>query len=291
MFEGTITALVTPYREGKVDTKALRDLAEWQIQSGIHGLVVCGSTGEAANLSQEEKLVATREVVEQAKGRVPVIAGTGTNNTATTVALTQAAAKIKVDGVLVVTPYYVKPTQAGMIEHFKQVAAVGVPVIVYNVPGRTGISLTPDTVEKLCQIDKIAGMKEASGDLKLDAQMIRAARNRLRMLSGDDFTYLPFLSIGGVGCISVVSNVIPREMADLFNRFKAKDLEGAASTQLKYLPLMEAMFVESNPIPAKAALAMMGRISWEIRLPLTPLSASLRPQVEKILSETGLRVS
>lgn len=288
MFQGTLTALVTPFRAGAVDTTALRDLAEWQIGSGIHGLVVCGSTGEAANLTLEEKLLAIRTVVEQTRGRVPVVAGTGTNNTRSTVELTQAVAKVGVEAVLVVTPYYVKPTQAGLVEHYRQVAAVGVPVIAYNVPGRTGVSLTPETVEKLASVERIVGLKEATGDLKLDALMVRAAGSRLVLLSGDDFTYLPFLAVGGAGCISVASNVAPVEMVALYQHFAAGDHARAQELHLRLLPLMEALFLESNPIPVKAALSILGRIGPEIRLPLTPLSAKFKPQLEEAMAAAGV---
>jgi 4-hydroxy-tetrahydrodipicolinate synthase len=197
-------------------------------------------------------------------------------------------AALKVDAVLVVTPYYVKPTPAGLIEHYRQVAAVGVPVVAYNVPGRTGISMTADTVATLAGIQGLAALKEASGDLKLDGQMIRAAAGRLVLLSGDDFTYLPLLAVGGGGCISVVSNVAPRQTADLYNRWTRGDRAGALEVHQKLLPLMEALFLESNPIPVKAALAMMGKVGWEIRLPLTPLSESLRPRLAQVLDQTGV---
>ncbi len=287
MFTGTLTALVTPFRDGRIDERALRELCEWQIGEGIHGLVVCGSTGEAAALSTQEKVLATRIVVEQARKRVPVVAGSGTNSTATTVELTRALGEAKPDAVLVVTPYYVKPTQAGLVEHYRAVAEVGLPVVAYNVPGRTGVSMTSDTVAKLAGIRGLVALKEASADLKLDAAMARVC-GEMALLSGDDFTYLPFLAVGGRGCISVASNVMPRRMVELYQRFCKNDLAGARDIQLELLPLMEALFLESNPIPVKAALWRMGKIQPEIRAPLTWLAQDKQPKLFAAMAELGL---
>ncbi len=289
MIHGTITALITPFRDGRLDLPALRQLTEWQIVSGIHGLVACGTTGEASSLTGEERLQVVRAVVEQARGRVPVIAGTGTNNTRQSVELTERVRELKVDGVLVVTPYYVKPTQKGILDHVRAVAEVGLPVTVYNVPGRTGVSLTAESVSALCQIPNVAALKEASGDLKLDGYIVRAAASRIAILSGDDFTYLPLLAIGGHGCISVLSNVAPRDMAELYNRFTASDVSAAQALHLKLLPLAQALFAESSPIPVKAAAAMLGLCTGEVRLPLTELSETLRPQLKAALVELGLK--
>jgi 4-hydroxy-tetrahydrodipicolinate synthase len=287
-FQGTLTALVTPFRDDRVDVRALQALAEWQVAQGIHGLVVCGSTGEAANLTLPERQEAVAAVQAAVRGRVPVIAGAGTNNTRGTLDLILAMKELRVDGVLVVTPYYVKPTQAGLLEHFRAAAALGVPVVAYNVPGRTGVSMSADTVGALSQIPGVVALKEASADLKLDASMIRAAGGRLGLLSGDDFTYLPLLAVGGQGCISVMSNLAPREMADLYRAWEGGEIGRARELQLRLLPVMETLFLESNPIPVKAALAMLGRISGEIRLPLTPLSEGARPKLERALREAGL---
>lgn len=287
MFCGTFTALVTPFREGRLDEPALRELCEWQIAEGIHGLVVCGSTGEAAALSTEEKVLATRIVVAQARKRVPVIAGSGTHSTASTIELTRALREAGPDAVLVVTPYYVKPTQAGLVEHYRAVAAVGLPVVAYNVPGRTGVSLTADTIGKLAGIRGLVALKEASADLKLDALAARVCGD-MALLSGDDFTYLPFLSVGGRGCISVASNVSPRRMAELYRRFDSGDLAGAREIQLGLLPLMEALFLESNPIPVKAALWRMGKIQPEIRSPLTWMAPDQQPKLFAAMASLGL---
>jgi len=288
MFEGTWTALVTPFRKNQVDVEALRTLVARQIQAGIHGLVACGTTGEAAAMSPEERLLVVQHVAEEAKGKVPVVAGTGTNNTRLSVDMTRKVAEMKVDGVLVVTPYYVKPPQRGLLEHYRQIAQVGLPIVAYNVPGRTGVSMTPETVGDLAKMDKVVALKEASGDLSLAGFMLLAAGEDLAILSGDDFTYLPLLAIGGRGCISVVSNVAPRETAQLFNCWKAGQVKQAQKIHAQLLPLIKALFVESNPIPVKAALALMGLCSWEIRTPLVSLSEELRPKLEKILSDFGV---
>jgi len=291
MFEGTLTALITPFQDGQPDIDCLRDLVERQIEAGIHGLVACGTTGEAAAMTPEENLLVIRHVAEQAKGRVPVVAGTGTNNTRASVEMTRRAASLKVDGVLVVTPYYVKPPQRGLIEHFRQVAAVGPKVIAYNVPSRTGVSLTAETVGELARLENVVALKEASADLGLDGKMIRAAGDGLNIMSGDDFTYLPQLSIGGKGAISVTSNVAPREMADLYSLFTAGQVEQAREIHLKLLPLMFALFLESNPIPVKAAMAMLGLCPDEIRTPLAPLAEQHRPQLQQALADCGIQGS
>ncbi len=288
MFQGVLTALVTPFKDGALDETALRELVERQIAAGIHGQVVCGTTGEAAAMTVEERLAAMRIVVDQVAGRVPVVAGTGTNATAASVEMTRAAAELGVDGALVVTPYYVKPPQRGLVEHFRAVAAVGLPVVAYNVPSRTGVSISPDTAAALADIDQVVALKEASADLLLDARIIQATGGRLALLSGDDHTFLPFLSIGGSGCISVVSNVAPAQTAGLFDAFKAGDLAKARELHYALLPLMRALFTEANPIPVKAALAMLGQIGWDIRPPLAPLADDLRPGLQRAMADLGL---
>jgi 4-hydroxy-tetrahydrodipicolinate synthase len=288
MIEGTLTALITPFSAGEVDVDTLRKLVERQIGAGIHGLVACGTTGEAAAMTPEENLLVIRHVVEQAGGRVPVIAGTGSNSTRQSIEMTRRAASLKVDGVLVVTPYYVKPPQRGLLSHFRQIAAVGVPVVAYNVPSRTGVSLTADTAAELAGIENVVALKEASADLALGAQIISAAGDRLRVLSGDDATYLPLLAVGGSGCICVTSNVAPGEMAALSDHFRAGRLGEARALHQRLLPLMKGLFVESNPIPVKAALATLGLCSWDIRAPLAPLADDLRPALQSTLSACGM---
>jgi 4-hydroxy-tetrahydrodipicolinate synthase len=288
MFEGTMTALVTPFKDSAVDIDALRVMVQRQIAAGIHGLVPCGTTGEAANMTPEENLLVIRHVVEQAAGMVPVIAGTGSNSTRASVEMTRRAKSLKVDGVLVVTPYYVKPPQRGLLEHYRRVAEVGVPVVAYNVPSRTGVSMTPQTVEQLAKMDNVVAIKEATADMNLDSQFVMAAASGLNILSGDDFTYLSQLCIGGRGAISVTSNIAPGPMADLYNRWRNGDLDGAREIHYKMQPLMHAMFLETNPIPVKAAAAILGLCSWEIRTPLASLADDLRPKLEKIMAECGV---
>ncbi len=288
MFEGTLTALVTPFKEGAVDVDTLRMLVERQIENGIHGLVACGTTGEAAAMTQEEQHSVVTHVVEQSRGRVGVIAGTGSNNTRATVDATRRAIKLKVDGVLVVTPYYVKPPQRGLVEHYRQVAEVGLPVVAYNVPSRTGVSMSAETVGRLADIKNIVAVKEASSDLKLGSQMIQACGGRLNIISGDDVNYLPLLAVGGDGCISVASNVAPREMSDLYRFFKNGDLDEARRLHHKLLDLMDVLFVEANPIPVKAALSMLGLCDDETRPPLAKLQSELAPRLRGVLSRCGL---
>lgn len=288
MFRGVLTALVTPMRDGEVDTGALRRLVEEQIGAGIHGQVVCGTTGEAAALTPAEWDAAVGAVVEQARGRVPVIAGTGSNNTRAAVECTRRAAELGVDGVLVVTPYYVKPPLPGLLAHYRQVAAVGLPVVAYNVPSRTGLALDAAGAAALAGIDGVVALKEASGDMKLDGHISSAVEPGFGLLSGDDFTFLPLLALGGTGCISVVANAAPRLTAALYERFVAGDLAAARVLQLKLLPLMRALFLQPNPIPVKAALAMMGRIGPEIRTPLAELDEAHRPALQRALAELDL---
>ncbi|RME25179.1 MAG: 4-hydroxy-tetrahydrodipicolinate synthase [Deltaproteobacteria bacterium] len=288
MFQGTMTALVTPFRDGKPDIEALGRMVDRQIEAGIHGLVACGTTGEAAAMTIEERLLVVKTVIERTAGRVPVIAGSGTNNTRATVETTKKMAELGVQGVLVVTPYYVKPTQAGLLRHYEEVAKVGVPVVAYNVPGRTGVSFQPETVERLAGIDNVVALKEATGDMKFTAELARRVPEGFSLLSGDDFTYLPFLACGGRGCISVVSNVDPKRAASLYDRFAAGNLDEARGVFFELLPLVQALFVESNPIPAKAAMHMLGLCEKEIRLPLTWLSEKHEPALRKILAGLGL---
>lgn len=288
MFRGTMTALVTPFRDGLLDEAALRALVARQLENGIHGLVACGTTGEAAAMNLEERIQVVRIVKEVAAGSVPVIAGSGGNNTAAAVDMTRRLGDLGLDGVLVVTPYYVKPTQAGLLEHYGRVAEVGIPVVAYNVPGRTGVSLSAESVAALARMPNLVAIKEATGDMKFAARLRRLVPDGFAMLSGDDFTYLPFLSLGGDGCISVVANVDPARMSSLYERFTAGKLDEARALFLELLPLAEALFLESNPIPVKAALWQLGLCTPEIRLPLTPLAEQFRPRLKQVLTDLGL---
>ena len=289
MFKGVITALVTPLRNDRVDEGALRRLVDEQIRAGIDGLVPVGTTGESPTLSNEEHIRVVQVVVEEAKKRVPVIAGTGANSTREAIELTLAAKAVGADATLQVTPYYNKPTQDGLFRHFKAVAdATGLPMVVYNVPGRTGCDLLPDTIARLCEVPQMVGVKEATGNLQRAAQIIARVGDRLAMLSGDDATAMPFYAVGGHGCISVVSNVAPADMAAMWDAALAGNWPRARELHYKVFPLSEGLFIEANPIPVKAALAMMGKIADEIRPPLYPMAGANREKVRKILADLKL---
>jgi 4-hydroxy-tetrahydrodipicolinate synthase len=289
MIQGVITALVTPLRNDRLDEEALRRLVDEQIRAGIDGLVPVGTTGESPTLSNEEHIRVVQIVVEEAKKRVPVIAGTGANCTREAIELTAAAKAVGADATLQVTPYYNKPTQDGLFRHFKAVAdATNLPMIVYNVPGRTGCDLLPETVARLCELPQLVGVKEATGNLQRASQIIARVGDRLSMLSGDDATVLPFYAVGGHGCISVVSNVAPADMAGMWDAFVAGNLARARELHYKVFPLSEGLFIEANPIPVKAALAMMGKIADEIRPPLYPMTGANREKVRKILADLEL---
>lgn len=289
MFKGAITAIVTPFKKGKVDEKAYRELIEFQIKGGIHGLVSVGTTGESATLSHAEHKRVVEICIDQAKKRVPVIAGTGSNNTAESLELTGHAQKAGADAALMITPYYNKPTQEGLYQHYKTVATkTKIPIIVYNVPGRTSVNLLPETVARLMDFRTIVGIKEATGDLKQCAKVVELCGDRIALISGDDFTVLPLLAVGGQGVISVVSNVVPGEMAAMCNAYFAGDLPQARALHYKMWPLMEAMFFETNPTPAKTALKMMGKITGEVRQPLCPLSPANEERLRQVLQKYGL---
>jgi 4-hydroxy-tetrahydrodipicolinate synthase len=289
MFKGVITALVTPLRNDHVDEEALRRLVDEQIRAGIDGLVPVGTTGESPTLRNEEHIRVIEVVVEEAKKRVPVIAGTGANATREAIELTAAAKAVGADGTLQVTPYYNKPTQDGLYRHFKAVVdAVALPMVVYNVPGRTGCDLLPETIARLCELPLMVGVKEATGNLQRAAQIIARVGDRVSMLSGDDATAMPFYAIGGNGCISVVSNVVPADMAAMWDAAAAGNWNKARELHYKVFPLSEGLFIEANPIPVKAALAMMGKIADEIRPPLYPMTGANREKVRKILVDLKL---
>jgi 4-hydroxy-tetrahydrodipicolinate synthase len=289
MFKGCITALVTPFRDGRIDEEALASLIEFQIESGVAGLVPCGSTGESATLSYEEHDRVIALTIEKAAGRVPVIAGTGSNSTVETLMLTRHAEKNGAGGALLISPYYNKPTQQGLYEHYKRVAEdVSIPILLYNVPGRTGVNMLPETVARLSEIEGIAGIKEATGDMAQVSDVIEFSREGFLILSGDDATTLPLMALGGHGVISVTSNIAPREMTAMVNSFLSGDIEGARRLHFKLAPLYRAMFIETNPIPVKTALAMMGMIAAEFKLPLVAMSGPLRDQLAGALKAYGL---
>ena len=288
-FQGTGTALVTPFRaDGEVDEEALRRIVELQVRGGVDMILPCGTTGEGATLEPEEVDLVVRIVIEQVNGRVPVIVGAGSNSTKRAVKATERAKQLGAAAVLSVGPYYNKPTQAGYYAHFKAVAEVGLPVIVYNVPSRTASNIEAATILKLAELPNIVGTKESSGNL---SQVMDIINNRPRdfcVLSGDDYLGLPIISIGGDGLVSVVSNEAPAWTHELVDAALSGDLVKARSLHYKLLPLMNANFVESNPIPVKAALAMMGLIKENYRLPLTPITPPNREKLHKILEDIGL---
>lgn len=289
-FRGAITALVTPFRNGEVDEEAYRAFIEWQIEQGIHGLVPCGTTGESATLSHDEHKRVIRICVEQVKGRVPVLAGAGSNNTREAIELTQVAKDAKADGALLITPYYNKPTQAGLVAHFKAIGErVDMPFIVYNVPGRTAVNLLPETLAILKkEVRQVVGVKEATGDLNQISRVLEYCGLDFQLLSGDDFTGLPTMAIGGRGVISVVSNFAPRKMAAMCEAALAGDMAKARDLHFELCPLFRAAFLETNPVPTKAALALMGRFPFETRLPLVPLEPHNEAKLKSILSTAGL---
>lgn len=287
MFGGAITALVTPFRSGAVDLDALNGLVNWQIEKGIDGLLACGCTGEAATLTTEEQLLVIEKVVEAAAGRVPVIAGTGTNATASSIELSLEAAAMGVDGVLLITPYYNKPTPKGQIEHYTRVAdAVDCPVILYNVPGRTGTNMLPATIAVLSGHPRIVAIKDAAGS----AERVTAIRSLcdITILSGDDPLAMAQVALGGSGVISVVSNIAPSEMSDLISLTVSGELDAARAVQAGLYPVIKAMFLETNPIPVKKALSLMGLITDELRLPLVSMSGELVPELKGVLEEAGI---
>lgn len=285
MFRGALTALITPFSNGELDEEAFRAHIDRQIMAGINGLVPCGTTGESATLSHEEHKRVINITVDEVKGRVPVLAGTGSNNTREAVELTKFAKSAGADGALVITPYYNKPTPEGLYLHFKAIAdEAAFPVIAYNVPGRTGTNMSPDTVARLASIPNVKGIKEATGLMTQASEIISRVGPDFIMLSGDDFTVLPFLSLGGHGVISVVTNVAAADMTTMIKAFNAGDIALARSLHYKLYPLCEAMFFETSPIPVKTAMAMLGFIKPEFRLPLCHLTEPNRARLEKVLA-------
>ena len=289
MFKGMLTALVTPFRNGGVDTRALGDLVEAQIAGGTNGLVPCGSTGESATLTHEEHVEVVKHVVRTARGRVPVIAGTGSNSTAEAIRLTRGAEEAGADGALMISPYYNRPTQEGIYRHYVAVAeATKLPLIVYNIPGRTASNITAETIARLARVPNIVGVKEATGSLAQVIETIAAAGPDFAVYAGDDILTLPIIAAGGKGAITVAGNLLPREFADFCEALLAGDLERGRKSMYHLLPLIRAMGLEVNPIPVKTALALMGRCADEFRLPLTQATSGTRAALEPVLHEYGL---
>ena len=289
MFKGSIVAIVTPFKDGKVDEEAYRQLIEFQIENGTSAIVPCGTTGESATLKVEEHARVIDIAVEAVNKRVPVIAGTGGNSTSEAIELTQHAKEVGADATLQVTPYYNKPTQEGLYQHFKAIAkAVPLPQILYNVPSRTSVNMLPETVARLSELPEVVAIKEASGNIGQMAEIVRLAGDKITLLSGDDNLTLPVLSIGGTGVVSVAANIVPRDTADLIKAWEEGKIDEAKRLFYKLLPLCQAMFFETNPIPVKTSLALMGKIQDEMRLPLYPMAPANLEKLKKALSDYGL---
>jgi 4-hydroxy-tetrahydrodipicolinate synthase len=289
MFHGSLVAIVTPFKKGKVDEKALGDLIDWQIAQGTHGIVPCGTTGESATLTHEEHERVVAFTIEAAKRRVPVIAGAGSNSTDEAITLTKHAKKAGADGALLITPYYNKPTQEGLYRHYKAVAeAVDLPIMLYNIPGRTSVNMLPPTVARLSSFKNIVAIKEGSGSLQQVSDIIQACGERMTVLSGDDALTLPMMAVGARGVITVTANVAPKDMAKMVDAFAAGKLAEARKLHYKMSPLFAALFYETNPIPVKEALGMMGKCSAELRLPLCPMAADTREKLSRALKDYGL---
>ncbi|MDF2838331.1 MAG: dihydrodipicolinate synthase [Evtepia sp.] len=291
VFKGIATALITPTDESGVNYDELGRLIDWQIAQGIDGLVICGTTGESSTLTDDEHRNVIYYSVERAAGRVPIIAGTGSNETDYALALTKSACKSGADAVLVVTPYYNKATQKGLIQMYNKIADASTkPVILYNVPSRTGVNIEPSTYEALAEHENIVAIKEANGNLSKIVETMARVRGKLDLYSGNDDQIVPLMSLGGIGCISVLSNVIPAQTREICTRFFAGDVAGSAELQCKYFDLISALFCEVNPIPVKAAMAAMGFCKNYFRLPLTTMEEANYERLLRCMREQGLKV-
>ena len=289
MFEGVYTALVTPFRDGAIDERTLHELVELQIAAGVDGLMPCGSTGEAATLSHAEHRRVIEVVVAAARARVRVLAGTGSNSTAEAIELTLHAKEAGADGALLISPYYNRPTPEGIVQHYAAIAReTSFPLVVYNIPSRTGSNILPATFARLAELEQVVGVKESCGDLHQVAQLIAATPPDFKVLSGDDWAVLPMMALGGAGVISTASNVAPGDVVELVRAFRAGDIARARDVHYRLLPLLDALFCETNPIPVKSALAMRGLIQEELRLPLVRISDSNRARLQLAMKEFGL---
>ncbi len=289
MFSGSFVAQVTPFKNGKVDEQRLADLIEWQISSGTHGIVPCGTTGESATLSHEEHTQVVKLTVDVVKKRVPVIAGTGSNSTTEAIHLTREAQEVGADGALMISPYYNRPTQEGIYQHYTEVAGAvpGFPIIFYNIPGRTGSNIEPSTMARMAEIDNIVGVKEATGSIDQVINIRLACGEKLAVLSGEDSLTFSMMTLGGKGVISTVANVAPKQMAAVVNAGLAKEWDKASKLQLNLVPLIRALFVETNPIPVKTALALMGKCEFDLRLPLVPMAEDNVAKLTTALKDAG----
>ena len=289
MFSGSLVAIVTPFKNGAFDETAYRELIEFQIANGTQGIVPCGTTGESATLSHEEHERVVAFTVEVVNRRVPVIAGTGSNATDEAIAFTAHAKRAGADGALLITPYYNKPTQEGLYQHYAAVAqAVDLPLILYNIPGRTSVNMTPATIARIAKLGNVVGIKEGSGSLGQVSDIIHQCGDELTVLSGDDPLTLPMMALGAKGVITVTANVAPKDMAALVTAALAGNFAEARASHFKLASLFSALFYETNPIPVKEALAMMNKLEPEFRLPLTPLSSDNRERLRQVMKDTGL---
>ena len=287
MLTGSHVAIVTPFRKGKVDERALGDLIEWQIAKGTNGIVPCGTTGESATLTHEEHNRVIELTVEVVRGRVPVMAGTGSNSTDEAISLTKHAKQAGADAALLITPYYNKPTQEGLYRHYKAIAeAVDLPLVLYNIPGRTGVNMLPSTIARLAAIKNVVGVKEGSGTVQQASDIVQMCGDRLSVLAGDDSLTLPMMAVGGKGVITVTANIAPTEMAQMVKAFADGRVDEARRLHFQLSPLFAALFYETNPIPVKEALGMMGKIDSELRLPLCPMSQDNREKLMRVLKES-----
>jgi len=290
MFKGSIVAIVTPFKNNKIDEKKLRELIDFQINNGTSGIVPCGTTGESATLNFDEHELVIQITIDQVNKRVPVIAGTGSNSTQEAIMLTQQAAKAGADASLQVSPYYNRPTQKGLYEHFKAIArSVKIPIILYNIAGRTGVNIEPETIAKLASDCKnIVAVKEASGSLDQMSRIKQLCPKEFNLISGDDGLTLPVLSIGGIGIISVVANIVPADVANLVSAFAKGDFKKAKELHYKLLPLIKAVFLETNPIPVKTAMGLLGMCAPDLRLPMCSMSVDNLEKLKKALKDYGL---
>ena len=286
--EGTFVALVTPFKNGKINEEKIRELVRFQIENGTDGIVPCGTTGESPALTEEEKNLVIEIVVEEAKGKALVIAGTGTNNTEKSVKATARAKEMGADAALVITPYYNKPTQAGLIRHFEAVAEVNLPIMIYNVPGRTSVNMLPATVEKLSKLEQIVAVKEASGDLNQVSEILTTCKDKIKVFSGDDSLFAPILAIGGVGVVSVVANLVPQDLKSIFDAFRSNEMARMQQLHHQLFGLCQAMFYETNPGPVKTAMNLMGVDVGDLRPPLAPMAEANKEKLIKSLKVYGL---
>jgi 4-hydroxy-tetrahydrodipicolinate synthase len=289
MFTGSMVALVTPFKEGKVDWQSLEALVDFHMQNGTNGIVPCGTTGESATLDHKEHHEVIERVIKAVNKRIPVIAGTGSNSTTEAVALTKGAEKAGADGALMISPYYNRPTQEGIYQHYKKVASeVGIPIIVYNIPGRTGSKIEPETLARLAEIKNVAGVKEATGSVDQAIDVIRLCGDNLAVYSGEDSLTFSLMALGGKGVISTVANIAPKAMSQLTDACLERKWESGRDLQLKLIPLIRSVFLETNPIPIKTALALMGKCSGELRLPLTSMSEGNLKKLRQTMVEFAL---